>query len=387
MSIVHILTFAGPPSGAPLDIGQHWIDTLNKITYMSVGTSTVADWVAPPSSQIAANSIKGNNTGSTATGLDLSVAQVKTMLNLAGSNTGDQTITLTGGVTGSGTGSFAATVVTNANLTGGVTSVGNATTVVTNANLTGGVTSIGNVATVITNANLTGPITSVGNATTVTANSITNAMAAQMAANTIKGNNTAGLANAADLTVVQTKTMLALDLVTNTADSTKLARYITPYMFSASHTAAQVAGTYALTVGGNPAVVSGGSSAYPIAIIDINSGDFPAIGALTAKLRLKCTVSTNDTAPGGNFTFGLYPVTRPATSGGTGVCIYTLGTVVAGSNGAVATTPAVDTTVTATGVDFALPANGTYAVGVVTSLLMPALAHVQMNAVIQTRYT
>ena len=39
--------------------------------------------------------------------------------------------------------------------------------VTTNANLTGGVTSIGNVATVVTNANLTGPITSAGNATTV----------------------------------------------------------------------------------------------------------------------------------------------------------------------------------------------------------------------------
>ena len=48
--------------------------------------------------------------------------------NLSGTNTGDQTITLTGGVTGSGTGSFAATVVTNANLTGDVTSVGNVTT-------------------------------------------------------------------------------------------------------------------------------------------------------------------------------------------------------------------------------------------------------------------
>ena len=58
----------------------------------------------------------------------------------------------------------AATVTTNANLTGGVTSVGNAATVVTNANLTGGVTSVGNAATVITNANLTGMVTSVGNA-------------------------------------------------------------------------------------------------------------------------------------------------------------------------------------------------------------------------------
>ncbi len=48
---------------------------------------------------------------------------------LSGTNTGDQTITLTGGVTGSGTGSFAATVVTNANLTGPVTSTGNATAI------------------------------------------------------------------------------------------------------------------------------------------------------------------------------------------------------------------------------------------------------------------
>ena len=76
---------------------------------------------------------------------------------------------LTGGVTaGPGNGSQVATVVTNANLTGGVTSVGNAATVVTNANLTGGVTSVGNAATVVTNANLTGDVTSVGNATTLT---------------------------------------------------------------------------------------------------------------------------------------------------------------------------------------------------------------------------
>lgn len=46
-----------------------------------------------------------------------------------GANTGDQTITLTGGVTGSGTGSFAATVQTNANLTGPINSVGNATSI------------------------------------------------------------------------------------------------------------------------------------------------------------------------------------------------------------------------------------------------------------------
>lgn len=73
--------------------------------------------------------------------------------NLSGTNTGDQTITLTGDVTGSGTGSFA---------------------------------------------------------TTIAANAVTNTELAQMAANTIKGNNTAGTANPADLTVTQLKSMLGI---------------------------------------------------------------------------------------------------------------------------------------------------------------------------------
>lgn len=67
--------------------------------------------------------------------------------NLSGTNTGDQTITLTGGVTGSGTGSFATTVVTNANLTGPVTSIGNATTIgagqVSDANLANNYSGVG----------------------------------------------------------------------------------------------------------------------------------------------------------------------------------------------------------------------------------------------------
>jgi len=42
------------------------------------------------------------------------------------------------------------------------------------------------------------------------ANSIANASLAQMASNTIKGNVTAGLANAVDLTVAQVKTLLGI---------------------------------------------------------------------------------------------------------------------------------------------------------------------------------
>lgn len=57
---------------------------------------------------------------------------------------------------------------------------------------------------------LTGDVTTSAGAvaTTIAANSVTNAKAAQMAANTIKGNNTAGTANAADLTVSQVNTLL-----------------------------------------------------------------------------------------------------------------------------------------------------------------------------------
>ena len=117
----------------------------------------------------------------------------------------------------------ATTVVTNANLTGEVTSAGNAATVsnaavigkvltgyvsgpgvivatdnilqaiqklngnsATNANLTGMVTSVGNATTVVTNANLTGPVTSVGNATTIGSNVVSNTMLATMPALTIK---------------------------------------------------------------------------------------------------------------------------------------------------------------------------------------------------------
>jgi hypothetical protein len=67
------------------------------------------------------------------------------------------------------------------------------------------------------------------------------------------------------------------------------------------------------------------------------------------------------------------------------VDIYTIGTVVSGSNGAVFTTPAADAMLNAVGSDFALPANGHYIIGVVTTNTVATNSHLHMTASLQMR--
>lgn len=66
----------------------------------------------------------------------------------------------------------------------------------------------GNAATVTTNANLTGPVTSTGNATAVANNAITLAMLAQMATASFMGRTTAGTGNVEVLTATQATAIL-----------------------------------------------------------------------------------------------------------------------------------------------------------------------------------
>jgi hypothetical protein len=71
------------------------------------------------------------------------------------------------------------------------------------------------------------------------------------------------------------------------------------------------------------------------------------------------SVTTNNTAPAQTITTGLYPMTVTTAT-------WTAGTVVSGSTAAIVT-PGASATTTGTSGDFAFPADGAYALGVIVS--------------------
>lgn len=161
------------------------------------------------------------------------------------------------------------------------------------------------------------------------------------------------------------------------------ASYRTLLDCSGSHTAARAAGTYWLAQS-DAAGVSGTGTLYPPNLIYIDPADFPSIDGLAAKLRLRVVLAVNDVAPTGNYTFGLYPVTTPATSGGAGLRIWTVGTVVTGSTVAV-NTPAADSANNLVGSDFAVPAAGLYVIGFVSTAAVAASSHLHISSMLQQR--
>lgn len=183
---------------------------------------------------------------------------------------------------------------------------------------------------------------------------------------------------------VNTLATVKLDLLLDGANSGNT--YKNLMQAGGSHTDGQVAGTYGLPSGNSAIVVSGGGSVYPLQIIALRAADFPSIAGVAVKLRVCASLHCNDVAPTGNFTFGLYPVTRPGVSGGAGVCIYTIGALIAGSATTQITAPGNDTSNTVTGSDFAFPADGYYVIAVVTTATIAVNAHIHMNAFLQTRH-
>lgn len=164
------------------------------------------------------------------------------------------------------------------------------------------------------------------------------------------------------------------------------ASYLTVKSGAGSHIAAKAAGNYIFPPAGGVMAVGGTGTLYPQQVFYLTAADFPTINGIATKLRIKGSVFCNDVAPfTGTFTFGLHPITRPATSGGAGLCIYTVGTVVAGSNGAVVTNAAADSSNNAIGADFAIPADGWYALVCVTSATMATSAHTHITCELQMR--
>lgn len=182
-----------------------------------------------------------------------------------------------------------------------------------------------------------------------------------------------------------TKTNVGLSNVDNTSDATRLQVYRTILQVEGSHIAGKVAGTYAIPQAGALAV-SGTGTLYTQGLVHIRSTDYPTISSLTAHCKVECILAVNDVAPTGNFTVGLYPVTRPGTSGGAGLNIYTLGTVIAGSTCGWGTPAADLLDYQVTGSTFALPSDGFYCIGVVTTATVAASSHLHFYAKLRVRY-
>lgn len=228
-------------------------------------------------------------------------------LTLSGTNTGDQTITLTGDVTGSGTGSFAATIANNSVTLGKMANVATGTVFYRTTAGTGS-PEVQTLATLKTDLGLsgtnsgdqtitlTGDVTGSGTgsfATTIGANKVTNAMLVQAAANSILGNKTGSAANVAYLTSTEVTAML--DTFTSTlkglapasgGGTTKFLRadgnWAAPYTFSIGLTESAGTVTANLSTG-----VSGGQS---------------VIGGTAASNNL--TLSSTSNATKGKILFG-----------------------------------------------------------------------------------
>lgn len=205
--------------------GAAWVVLQRNNSAIAAATNTKisydANGLVTAGVQAAASDLSNGTTG--AGNIVLANSPVLVTPNLGTPSAGVAT-----NLTGTAAGLTAGTVITNANLTGEVTSVGNTTTIssasviakvltgytsgagtilptdnilqaiqklngnnATNANLTGMVTSVGNATTVVTNANLTGDVTSVGNAATVSR--INGTSLAGLSTGIIKNTTTTGI--------------------------------------------------------------------------------------------------------------------------------------------------------------------------------------------------
>lgn len=124
------------------------------------------------------------------------------------------------------------------------------------------------------------------------------------------------------------------------------------------------AGVYMGSIAATTNICKSGTAAqsYPV-LVPFVAADH-AVTGLTTVLRLRVFTTTNGTAPGISYTYGMYPISSIAGSGNT--INLTVGAVVAGST-VTRTTPAASSGFVDASADFAIPSDGRYVLGVSTS--------------------
>lgn len=268
------------------------------VTSTGDGATTIAAGAVSLSkmADLATSTFLGRASGGTGSPEALSVATAKALLSLSGTNTGDQTITLTGDVTGSGTGSFAATIgagtVTLAKMANmatasliyrktagtGAPEVQTLATLKTDLGLTG--TNSGDQT-----ITLTGDVTGSGTgsfAATIGAGTVTLSKMANLATSTILGRVTAGSGAPEALTGTQATGLL--DVFTSGAKG------LAPASGGGTTNFLRADGTWAAPSGG------GGVS-------DGDKGDIVVSGGGTA-WAIDSAVWTGARTIAGNWTFG-----------------------------------------------------------------------------------
>lgn len=231
---------------------------------------------------MANGTVKYRRTAGTGDPEDTTLTNLKTDLGLTGTNSGDQTISLTGDVTGSGTGSFAATIAANA---------------------------------------------------------VTNSKAAQMANATYKGRHSAGTGDPEDVSVANLKTDLGLAAIATSGSASDLASGTVPAARLPNPSSSTLGGVESIaavshqwinsiSTSGVPALsqpafsdISGTAAAAQLPVF-IASGATHAIGAVpdpgvtAGTTKFLCEDATFKTVPGSGVTGAAFAIVAALIFGG-----------------------------------------------------------------------
>lgn len=171
----------------------------------------------------------------------------------------------------------------------------------------------------------------------------------------------------------------ATNLATTAKPATLLGHYRTTFQTTGGAAGLTTAG--GIPFGDGVLRASGATAATGIPFFWFDPADL-AVSGLTAMLRLRFVLGTNNTAPAVNFTASLYPVTVIA--GTAGVIAINVGAATATTP--TITAPALNTITQVVSGDFAAPAAGTYILAVGSSGTMAASSFITATMVLQAHH-